>query len=157
MSEASFSPTSAPVVRKRFPGLGQQLRLSLVRFWGWSENKREEDMDVQELTQRAKDGKSLYGDSHQPGWIQEVAARNSTFSQLKLCMFSSVPHSCLDSDIKSQLPFLCPYSNVLIQESILTFHIQVQPRQPSSPRHRPCKIRSAGQALFRRGMNAPTL
>ena len=68
---------------------------SSLRFWGWSENKREEDMDVQELTQRAKDGKSLYGDSHQPGWIQEMAARNSTFSQLKLSaipMFNLVNH-----------------------------------------------------------------
>ncbi|EAU90611.1 hypothetical protein CC1G_00995 [Coprinopsis cinerea okayama7 len=68
---------------------------SSVRFWGWSENKREEEMDFQELSQRAREGKPLYGESHQPGWIQEMAARNSTFSQLKLSaipMFNLVNH-----------------------------------------------------------------
>lgn len=59
------------------------LRFSLVRFWGWSENKREEDMDLAELRKRAQEGKSLYGESDQPAHVQATAYRNSAFSQLK--------------------------------------------------------------------------
>ena len=57
----------------------------LARFWGWSENKREEQMDLEELSQRAKEGKPLYGESFQPQWVQGTAFRNSAFSQLKFC------------------------------------------------------------------------
>ncbi|KAG6891242.1 hypothetical protein C0995_008494 [Termitomyces sp. Mi166 len=60
---------------------------SSARFWGWSENKREEEMDRVELSQRASEGKSLYGDSPQPQWVQAAAARNSQFSQLKFSAF----------------------------------------------------------------------
>lgn len=56
---------------------------AVVRFWGWTENKREEDMDIAELRQLAKEGKPLYGESHQPEWVQASAYRNSVFSQLK--------------------------------------------------------------------------
>ena len=55
------------------------------RFWGWSENKREEEKDLAELSQLAKDGKPLYGESHQSPWVQGTAHRNSVFSQLKFC------------------------------------------------------------------------
>ncbi len=54
-----------------------------VRFWGWSENKREEQKDLAELSDRAKRGLPLYGETVQPEWIQGVAYRNSAFSQLK--------------------------------------------------------------------------
>lgn len=54
-----------------------------VRFWGWTENKREEAMDREELTQRAQQGLPLYGESFQPEWVQGAAHRNSAFSQLK--------------------------------------------------------------------------
>jgi hypothetical protein len=69
---------------------------SSLRFWGWTENKREEDMDLAELRQLAKEGKPLYGSSDQPGWVQAAAYRNSAFSQLKfaaLPMFNLVNHS----------------------------------------------------------------
>ncbi|SRR6266550_4835639 len=56
-----------------------------VRFWGWSENKREELMDLEELSQRAKEGKPLYGESFQPQWVQGAAFKNSAYSQLKFC------------------------------------------------------------------------
>jgi hypothetical protein len=59
--------------------------LSTVRFWGWAENKREEEKDLAELSQRARDGKALYGESPQPEWVQAAAARNSQWSQLKFC------------------------------------------------------------------------
>jgi len=61
--------------------------LSLARFWGWSENQREYDRDLDELSQRAREGKPLYGESYQPEWVQGTAFRNSQFSQLKFCMY----------------------------------------------------------------------
>ena len=57
-----------------------------MRFWGWIENKREEEKDLEELSQRAREGKALYGESPQPEWVQAAAARNSQWSQLKFCM-----------------------------------------------------------------------
>ncbi|KAK7056287.1 hypothetical protein VNI00_002840 [Paramarasmius palmivorus] len=68
---------------------------SSKRFWGWTENKREEEMDLAELTQRAKEGKPLYGESNQPDWVLGAAYRNSVFSQLKFSafpMFNLVNH-----------------------------------------------------------------
>lgn len=55
----------------------------IVRFWGWTENKAEEERDFAELSQRARDGLPLYGESLQPEWVQGAAYRNSAFSQLK--------------------------------------------------------------------------
>jgi hypothetical protein len=89
------------------------LRVS-VRFWGWSENKREEQMDFEELSQRAKEGKPLYGDSPQPAWVQGSAYRNSAYSQLKFCTLSFSPSflvlnassvSCV-SNVRSSYPIL---------------------------------------------------
>ncbi|KIK61672.1 hypothetical protein GYMLUDRAFT_96524 [Collybiopsis luxurians FD-317 M1] len=68
---------------------------SSMRFWGWTENQREEEKDLAELSQLAKEGKSLYGESHQSPWVQGAAHRNSVFSQLKFCafpMFNFVNH-----------------------------------------------------------------
>lgn len=61
--------------------------ICLVRFWGWTENAREYQKDLEELTQRAKEGKPLYGESPQAPWVQGNAYRNSVFSQLKLSTF----------------------------------------------------------------------
>lgn len=58
-----------------------------VRFWGWSENKREEEMDLKELRERAAQGLPLYGTSHQPDWVQQAANSNSQWSQLKFCEY----------------------------------------------------------------------
>lgn len=41
-----------------------------------------------ELSQRVKDGKSLYGESDQPEHVQASAYRNSAFSQLKFREYS---------------------------------------------------------------------
>jgi len=60
---------------------------SSARFWGWSENKREEEKDLTELGQRAAQGRSLYGDSPQPEWVKASAHANSQFSQLKFSVF----------------------------------------------------------------------
>jgi len=62
---------------------------SSLRFMGWTENAREYQKDLEELTQRAKDGKPLYGESSQPEWIQSAAYRNSIFTQLK---FAALPN-----------------------------------------------------------------
>ena len=64
--------------------------LPLARFWGWSENRREHDRDLDELSQRAREGKPLYGESYQPEWVQGAAFRNSQFSQLKFCTYRIV-------------------------------------------------------------------
>ncbi|KAJ3475699.1 hypothetical protein NLI96_g11666 [Meripilus lineatus] len=63
---------------------------SSLRFWGWSENKREEELDRQELTQRVQQGLPAYGKSDQPEWVQGAAHRNSVFSQLKFNIFPMV-------------------------------------------------------------------
>lgn len=60
---------------------------SSLRFWGWRENQREEEMDLAELRQRVAEGKPLYPESTQPRWIQDVAYRNSVWSQLKFQVF----------------------------------------------------------------------
>ncbi|KAI7906178.1 NADH-ubiquinone oxidoreductase complex I, 21 kDa subunit-domain-containing protein [Cokeromyces recurvatus] len=61
---------------------------SSFRFWGWSENSKEVLKDQEEMSQRLKEGKALYGDSYMPEHIQDTSARNSRFSQLK---FSAYP------------------------------------------------------------------
>jgi len=61
---------------------------SSLRFWGWTENSREVEKDFKELTQRTREGKSLYGESSDPEFVQLAAHRNSQWSQLK---FSMVP------------------------------------------------------------------
>ncbi|BGP33144.1 hypothetical protein JCM10296v2_004933 [Rhodotorula toruloides] len=59
-----------------------------LRLWGWRENEREQARDKEELSQLAKEGKPLYGESDLPPYIQGVAHRNSLWSQLK---FSVMP------------------------------------------------------------------
>lgn len=61
--------------------------LTAVRFMGLKENKREEEMDFQELSARAREGKPLYGETELSPYIQGMASRNSTFSQFKLQTF----------------------------------------------------------------------
>lgn len=58
--------------------------LHSVRFFGFSENKREEAMDKAEMGDRIRQGLPLYGTSDQPEWVQGAAFRNTAFSQLKL-------------------------------------------------------------------------
>ncbi|KAI0641917.1 NADH-ubiquinone oxidoreductase complex I, 21 kDa subunit-domain-containing protein [Trametes meyenii] len=80
---------------------------SSFRFWGWSENKREEAKDLAELSDRARRGLPLYGESDQPEWIQGVAYRNSAFSQLKFHifpMFNLVNHPYHGTDPEKYKP-----------------------------------------------------
>ncbi|KZT10046.1 uncharacterized protein LAESUDRAFT_469834 [Laetiporus sulphureus 93-53] len=80
---------------------------SSLRFWGWTENKREEQMDREEMTARARRGLPLYGESPQPEWIQGVAHRNSVWSQLKFSiipMFNLVNHPYHGTDPEKYKP-----------------------------------------------------
>jgi hypothetical protein len=99
-SVASYLPTSGQVVSfcaNLFPTHGEiMLTTALyamspisVRFWGWSENKHEEERDFAELSQLAREGKPLYGESPQPQWVQNAAYSNSAFSQLKFSTYLS--------------------------------------------------------------------
>lgn len=110
-----------------------------ARFWGWRENEREVKKDFEELSQRAREGKPLYGTSHQPEWVQQAAAANSTFSQLKFCthlMFSSA--GLLTHLIDVCASSRCPYvsSSMPLHVSLCSQVLQVQPRKPQPPRHR---------------------
>ncbi|KAI8083149.1 NADH-ubiquinone oxidoreductase complex I, 21 kDa subunit-domain-containing protein [Halteromyces radiatus] len=71
-----------------FGGFLYAYQNSSLRFWGWTENAREVAKDQEEMQQRLKEGKSLYGDSFMPEHVQNESSRNSRFAQLK---FSAYP------------------------------------------------------------------
>lgn len=54
----------------------------VVRFWGWTENQREVDMDMKEMVEKVKRKEPLYGESVLTPYMQGVAARNSRYSQI---------------------------------------------------------------------------
>lgn len=54
----------------------------IVRFYGFTENAREVEMDMREMTDRAKAGLPLYGVSSLTPYMQGVAARNSRYAGL---------------------------------------------------------------------------
>ncbi|KAL0633555.1 hypothetical protein Q9L58_007515 [Maublancomyces gigas] len=55
---------------------------SSLRFWGWTENQREIDMDMKEMVHKVKRKEPLYGESVLTPYMQGVAARNSRYSQI---------------------------------------------------------------------------
>ena len=58
-----------------------------VRFYGHSENAREVDMDMREMTDKAKRGEPLYGKSRLSEYMQGVAHRNSRYSAVMSFLF----------------------------------------------------------------------
>ncbi len=60
------------------------LILNIVRFYGFTENKREYDMDVREMVDKAKRGEPLYGKSDMSPYMQGMASRNSRYTGLFL-------------------------------------------------------------------------
>ncbi|KAJ5090419.1 hypothetical protein N7532_009103 [Penicillium argentinense] len=58
------------------------LTLVTDRFYGFTENKREVEMDMREMVDKVKKGEPLYGAPHMSSYLQGVAARNSRYSQL---------------------------------------------------------------------------
>lgn len=65
-------------------GLGLVYQRSCLRFYGWSENNREVEMDMREMVAKVKKGEPLYGESELTPYMQGVAARNSRYSSLML-------------------------------------------------------------------------
>jgi len=55
-----------------------------VRFMGLTENASEAKKDHAELSARVAAGQPIYGETDLSDYVQSVAARNSTWSQLKL-------------------------------------------------------------------------
>lgn len=53
---------------------------SINRFYGFSENRRELEMDMREMTDRVKKGLPLYGKSEMTEYMQGVASRQSRYS-----------------------------------------------------------------------------
>ncbi|KAI9830441.1 MAG: hypothetical protein M1819_005693 [Sarea resinae] len=53
---------------------------STLRFYGFTENKREVDMDMREMVDKVKKGESLYGQSSMSPYLQGVASRNSRYT-----------------------------------------------------------------------------
>ncbi|KAI5449402.1 hypothetical protein NCC49_004744 [Naganishia albida] len=69
---------------------------SSFRFMGLSPNEPEVTKDARELSARAAAGKPIYGETDLSEYLQGVAARNSTWSQLKLGLipwFNVVNHN----------------------------------------------------------------
>ena len=58
--------------------------MPLVRFYGFTENSREVDMDMREMVGKVKRGEPLYGESTMSPYMQGVSARNSRYSGLFL-------------------------------------------------------------------------
>ena len=53
---------------------------SINRFYGFTENRRELEMDMREMTDKVKQGKPLYGVSTMTEYMQGVASRQSRYS-----------------------------------------------------------------------------
>jgi len=66
-----------------------------VRFYGFTENTREVEMDMREMVDKVKRGESLYGESRLTPYMQGVAARQSRYSVMFTAMipwFNFVNH-----------------------------------------------------------------
>lgn len=65
-------------------GLGLVYQRSCLRFYGWTENNREVEMDMREMVDKVKKGEPLYGESELTPYMQGIAARNSRYSTLMM-------------------------------------------------------------------------
>lgn len=52
----------------------------LVRFYGFTENQREREMDMREMVDKVKRNEPLYGTSRLTPYMQGVASRNSRYA-----------------------------------------------------------------------------
>ena len=67
-----------------------------MRFYGFTENQRERDMDMREMVDKVKKGETLYGESTLTTYMQGMASRNSRYSGVWLHVmpwFNFVNHS----------------------------------------------------------------
>jgi hypothetical protein len=66
------------------------------RFYGFTENRRELDMDMREMVDKVKRGEELYGKSQLTEYMQGVASRQSRYSGIWIHMmpwFNFVNHN----------------------------------------------------------------
>ncbi|KAL8963319.1 MAG: hypothetical protein Q9193_000402 [Seirophora villosa] len=61
-------------------GFLQYYSRSIFRFYGFSENQREIDMDMREMVDKVKKNEPLYGKSSLTPYMQGVASRNSRYA-----------------------------------------------------------------------------
>ncbi|KAL8849303.1 MAG: hypothetical protein Q9221_005713 [Calogaya cf. arnoldii] len=61
-------------------GFLQFYNRSIFRFYGFSENQREREMDMREMVDKVKRNEPLYGKSTLTPYMQGVAARNSRYA-----------------------------------------------------------------------------
>lgn len=75
---------------------------SINRFYGFTENRREIDLDMREMVDRVKQGEPLYGKSTLTEYMQGVASRQSRYSGVWLHVipwfnFVNHPHHGVDT------------------------------------------------------------
>ncbi|KAI9826151.1 MAG: hypothetical protein M1832_000600 [Thelocarpon impressellum] len=69
---------------------------SSLRLYGWTENRREVELDMREMVDKVKAGEPLYGESGLSPYMQGVASRNSRYTGVWLHVlpwFNFVNHS----------------------------------------------------------------
>jgi hypothetical protein len=72
------------------------LTQSTDRFYGFTENRREIDMDMREMVDKVKRGEELYGKSQLTEYMQGAASRQSRYSGIWIHMmpwFNFVNHN----------------------------------------------------------------
>lgn len=62
------------------PFFAADIQFAAVRFYGFTENKREVEKDMKEMVSKVKKGEPLYGVSSTTPYIQGMASRNSRYS-----------------------------------------------------------------------------
>ncbi|KAF2153744.1 hypothetical protein K461DRAFT_319983 [Myriangium duriaei CBS 260.36] len=75
---------------------------SANRFYGFSENRREVDLDMREMTDRVKKGEPLYGHSRLSEYMQGVASRQTRYTGVNVAVlpwfnFVNHPHHGVDT------------------------------------------------------------
>lgn len=78
----------------------------IVRFYGFTENAREQEMDMREMVDKVKAGKPLYGTSELTPYMQGVASRNSRYSGIWIHVmpwFNFVNHNQVRIHLSSYL------------------------------------------------------
>lgn len=81
---------------------------STDRFYGFTENSREVEMDNREMVDKVKKGEPLYGASKLSAYLQGVAARNSRYSELFIHVIPWV--NAVNHDQVSRLHITCASS-----------------------------------------------
>ncbi|EEQ29991.1 NADH-ubiquinone oxidoreductase 21 kDa subunit [Microsporum canis CBS 113480] len=76
------SPLLFGIMDRVQPAASGAINFARYRFYGLTENSREEEMDMREMVDKIKKGEPLYGTSVLSPYMQGVAARNSRYTSL---------------------------------------------------------------------------